>query len=292
VATKRIFGKFFNIILVIFVFLFFIASFVNYTSLGKNNFASPKIVVINMEGIILDSDKFLKIYRSFEDNPKIKGYILRINSPGGAVAPSQEIYKIIRKIKKPFYVSMGTLAASGGYYIASAADKIYALDGTLTGSIGVIMKFSNFSQLYDKIGIKFETIKSGKFKDIGASGRDLTDEERDILQSVIDDVYESFINDILNARKIDKKQLLEYADGRIITGKKAKEIGLVDEIGDFYDVVLDLKKRIGIPDVDLYFYEEDKNPLTTILGSVKYIKNLFASNDSYQLYYLNDKLIQ
>lgn len=289
-AVKKIFGKLFSIALVIFVFLFFIASLANFTSFGEQNFSSPKILVINMDGIILDSEKFLKIYRKFEDNPKIKGYILRVNSPGGAVAPSQEIYRIIRKISKPFYVSMGTLAASGGYYVASAADKIYALDGTMTGSIGVIMKFSNFRKLYDKIGIKFETIKSGKFKDIGASGKQMTDEERQLLQDTVDDVYQSFISDILKARNIDKSLLKKYADGRVLTGKKAKELGFIDEIGDFYDVVEDLKKIIGIPDAELYFYEEDKNPLTTIVSSATYIKNLFGNSDGYQLYYLNDKL--
>jgi protease-4 len=118
----------------------------------------------------------------------------------------------------------------------------------------------------------------------------MTDEERQLLQDTVDDVYQSFISDILKARNIDKSLLKKYADGRVLTGKKAKELGFIDEIGDFYDVVEDLKKRIGIPDAELYFYEEDKNPLTTIVSSATYIKNLFGNSDGYQLYYLNDKL--
>lgn len=283
-------GKIFSFILVLLVIVFFINSIAGYTSFNGNKFASPSIVVINVDGIILNSDKFISVYRKFVKNKNVKGFILRVNSPGGAVAPSQEIYNIIRKIDKPVYVSMSTLAASGGYYISSAADKIFALPGTLTGSIGVIMKFSDFNELYDKIGIDFKTIKSGKFKDIGSPEKELSKDEIQILQKTVDQVYESFISDILSARNIDENVLRKYADGRIITGVKAKEIGLIDDIGDFYDVVESLKQRLAIPGLKVHHYKEDKNPLDSLISGFSYIKNFLNGYEKYKYYYLNDKI--
>nr|WP_275045681.1 signal peptide peptidase SppA [Flexistipes sinusarabici] len=272
------------------VIIFFINAIVSYTGIDTKNLTNPKIVVIKLEGIILNSDKFLNAYKKFHDNPNVKGFVIRINSPGGAVAPSQEIYRILRKIDKPVFVSMSTLAASGGYYVAAASDKIFALEGTLTGSIGVIMKFTSMSELYEKIGVQIETVKSGKFKDIGASNRSLTEAERKILQNTIDQVYESFIHDILKARKIKEETLRAYADGRVITGKKALEIGLVDEIGGFYDTVESLKKQIGMKDIDLYYYKEKENVLDNLLNGITELKSFFTADKGYKLYYLNDNL--
>jgi len=290
VSKKRLLSKVFSVVLAFLVIIFFINAIVSYTGIDSKNLTKPKIVVIKLEGIILDSGKFLNAYKKFRDNPNVKGFVIRINSPGGAVAPSQEIYRILRKFDKPVYVSMSTLAASGGYYVAAASDKIFALEGTLTGSIGVIMKFTNLSGLYEKIGVQIETIKSGKFKDIGASNRSLTDAERKILQDTIDQVYESFIHDILKARKIKEETLREYADGRVITGKKALEIDLVDEIGGFYDTVESLKKQVGMKDIDLYYYKEKENVLDNLLNGMTEIKNLFTADKGYKLYYLNDNL--
>ncbi|AEI15473.1 signal peptide peptidase SppA, 36K type [Flexistipes sinusarabici DSM 4947] len=289
-SKKRVLPKVFSAVLVLLVIIFFINAIVSYTGIDTKNLTNPKIVVIKLEGIILNSDKFLNAYKKFHDNPNVKGFVIRINSPGGAVAPSQEIYRILRKIDKPVFVSMSTLAASGGYYVAAASDKIFALEGTLTGSIGVIMKFTNMSELYEKIGVQIETVKSGKFKDIGASNRSLTEAERKILQNTIDQVYESFIHDILKARKIKEETLRAYADGRVITGKKALEIGLVDEIGGFYDTVESLKKQIGMKDIDLYYYKEKENVLDNLLNGITELKSFFTADKGYKLYYLNDNL--
>ncbi|WP_273265636.1 signal peptide peptidase SppA [Flexistipes sinusarabici] len=289
-SKKRVLPKVFSAVLVLLVIIFFINAIVSYTGIDTKNLTNPKIVVIKLEGIILNSDKFLNAYKKFHDNPNVKGFVIRINSPGGAVAPSQEIYRILRKIDKPVFVSMSTLAASGGYYVAAASDKIFALEGTLTGSIGVIMKFTSMSELYEKIGVQIETVKSGKFKDIGASNRSLTEAERKILQNTIDQVYESFIHDILKARKIKEETLRAYADGRVITGKKALEIGLVDEIGGFYDTVESLKKQIGMKDIDLYYYKEKENVLDNLLNGITELKSFFTADKGYKLYYLNDNL--
>lgn len=289
-SKKRLFSKIFSFVLAFLVIVFFINAIVSYTGINTNNLTKPKIVVIKLKGVILNSDKFLNAYKKFHDNPNVKGFIIRINSPGGAVAPSQEIYSILRKIDKPVYVSMSTLAASGGYYVAAASDKIFALEGTLTGSIGVIMKFTNLSGLYEKIGMQVETVKSGKFKDIGSSSRSITDAERKILQTTIDQVYESFVDDILKARKIDEKVLREYADGRVITGKKALELGLVDEIGGFYDTVESLKQQIGMEDIGLYYYETKSSVVGNLLSGVSEVRKLFTTNEGYKLYYLNDNL--
>jgi protease IV len=204
------------------------------------------IGVINLEGTISSSDDTLKQLRKFEKNSSIKAIILRINSPGGTVAPAQEIYREIMKAKKkkPVVVSMETVAASAAYYISSAADDIVCSPGTITGSIGVIMMLPNVQDLIKKIGVGLNVIKAGKFKDIGSPVRPMTDEEKSVLQNFAAEVHEQFISDVAAGRKgkIDIKKLRSIADGRFFTGQKAKELGLVDTIGNFYDAVAVAKK--------------------------------------------------
>ncbi len=193
-----------------------------------------KVAVIRIEGIILDSKKAIEDLKQYSNDDSVKAVVIRINSPGGGVAPSQEIYDEVIKLKakKKVVVSMGSLAASGGYYIASPADIIVANAGTLTGSIGVIMELPNLEGLMEKIGIKTNTIKSGKHKDIASAFRTMTKEERQILQDLLDDVHEQFINAVSESRNMEYNVIRELADGRIYTGKKAKELGLIDELGN------------------------------------------------------------
>ena len=204
-----------------------------------------KIGVIPIDGIIKNSDKIIEQIADFRNNKKIKAIILRINSPGGGVGPSQEIYKeTIRTVKtKKVIASLGSIAASGGYYIASAADKIVANPGTLTGSIGVIMEFVRIEELLGKIGVQLRVIKSGEFKDIGSPSRKMTDKEKELLQDIIEDVKEQFVNAVAQGRKMQREKILEIADGRIFSGKKAKALGLIDSLGNFRDAV-DLAKEM------------------------------------------------
>ncbi|MFQ5673042.1 MAG: signal peptide peptidase SppA [Nitrospinales bacterium] len=213
--------------------------------------ARPKVGVVEVHGIITDSRDVVRQLVKYREDPSIKGIILRIDSPGGAVAPSQEIYNEVLKTRdtKKIIASMGSLAASGGYYIASSADRIVANPGTLTGSIGVIMASSNIQKLMDKIGIKPQVIKSGKFKDAGSPLRPMLAEERKILQQVLDDVHQQFAEAVSKARNMPLDEVNKLADGRIFTGRQAMKFNLVDQLGGFEDSVellmqlLDLKKR-------------------------------------------------
>jgi len=185
--------------------------------------------------VIVDSRKIIKALRRYQQDPDIKAIVLRVDSPGGAVAPSQEIYDTLKEIqsegKKKIVTSMGTVAASGGYYIASATDLIVANPGTLTGSIGVIMELTNLEGLMQKIGVESVTIKSGKNKDVGSPFRKMKAEERSILQNVLDDVHSQFIEAVAEGRSLEIDTVRKLADGRIFSGRQAKKLGLVDELG-------------------------------------------------------------
>jgi len=187
------------------------------------------------------SQQIVTRIKNFAKDKNIKGIVLDINSPGGSVGAVQEIYSTILKVKaetkKPFVAHFGEVSASGGYYIASACDKIIAKPGTITGSIGVIFSVGNVEGLFKKIGIKTDVIKSGKYKDIGSMVREMTKEEKEILQSMIDDSYNSFLDAVSQGRKIPKEKLKDIADGRVFTGNQALKVGLVDKIGDFQDAV-------------------------------------------------------
>ena len=215
---------------------------------------SNKIGVIHIEGTITDPEPVLSQLVEFRDDRRIKAIILRINSPGGGVGASQEIYTEVRKTNrtKKVIVSLGGTAASGGYYIASAGDKIVASPGTLTGSIGVIMEFIQIQELFKKIGVNLEVLKSGEFKDIGSPYRELTDKDKGLLVDLISDIQEQFIDAVAKGRDMPVEKVREIADGRILTGAMAKDLGLVDQLGNFQDAVDLAKSMAGIKgDVDL-----------------------------------------
>lgn len=235
----------------------FIAAYSITAGLGSFSLtAGEKIAVVKIEGVILDSKDIIEELRDHRENKAVKAILLRIDSPGGAVAPSQEIYTEVLKIrdegKKKIVTSMGSVAASGGYYIASASDKIVANPGSITGSIGVIIELANVSGLMKKVGVESVVIKSGKFKDVGSLFRTMMPEERDLLQGVIDDTYEQFIEAVSAGRGIDKEELRPIADGRVFTGRQAKKLGLVDELGNMQDAIkitADLAGIKGEPDL-------------------------------------------
>ncbi|MCL2103108.1 MAG: signal peptide peptidase SppA [Syntrophorhabdaceae bacterium] len=209
---------------------------------------SKKVAVVPVNGVISDSEQLLEHLRRYGKDNSVKAVVLRINSPGGGVAPSQEIYEEVRRLdaKKPVLTSMGSIAASGGYYIASGSRKIYANPGTMTGSIGVVMPFVNMKDLVDRIGIKGMAVKSGEFKDTGSPLREMTPEEREVLQSVVDNVHMQFVNAVAQGRKLPPEDVMGIADGRIFTGEQAKALGLVDELGALDDAVREAALLGGI----------------------------------------------
>jgi protease-4 len=236
----------------------FVISGISSTS-SKFSF-NEKVGVISIEGTISQSRKITSQLAKFRKDNKIKAIVLRIDSPGGQVGPTQEIFREIQKIvqSKKVIASLGSVAASGGYYIAAAADKIVAAPGTITGSIGVIMQFIRIEDLLKKIGIDFETLKSGEFKDIGSPGRELTERDREILNAVIQDIQRQFVEGVAIGRNLDLEKVRQIADGRIFSGAQARELGLVDELGNFEDAVEIAKELAGIKgEVTLVYPEKD-----------------------------------
>ncbi|GAB4368349.1 MAG: signal peptide peptidase SppA [Deltaproteobacteria bacterium] len=195
--------------------------------------------LVRITGLITESDTVIEQIRKFAKDDSVRAIVLRVNSPGGGVGPSQEIHEEIRKLrgKKVVVTSMGALAASGGYYIASASEKIFANPGTITGSIGVIMNFVNVRDLVEKIGIRGMVVKSGEYKDIGSPIRPMKPSERKLLQGVIDNVHAQFVNAVAEGRGLDRKKVREIADGRIFSGEQALALGLVDALGNQQDAV-------------------------------------------------------
>ena len=199
-----------------------------------------KVGVIPIEGIIGDAGEIIDQINEFADNKSIRAVVLRIDTPGGSVAPSQEIYQAVRELrkKKKVVVSMGSVAASGGYLIAVAADRIVANPGTITGSISAVMHYANVEELLKKVGVRSSVIKSGKFKDIGSPVREMTAEERSLIQGIVDDIYDQFVRTVSENRKIPLSKIVQLADGRVFTGRQAKELGLIDDLGGLQDAVL------------------------------------------------------
>jgi protease-4 len=209
-----------------------------------------RIALIRVEGVIVDSQATVGELKRFSENPSVKAIVLRIDTPGGGVVPSQEIYDAIKRVRnknnKAVIASMGSVAASGGYYIAAATDRIVANPGTLTGSIGVIMETANVEGLLQKIGVEGVVIKSGKYKDVGSPLRKMSAEERGLLQAVMDDVHKQFIEAVAEGRSMELRAAQVLADGRIFTGRQAKEAKLVDELGDLEDAIQLAAEVVGI----------------------------------------------
>jgi len=237
------------IILGILLIVFFITVFaITYTSGNTVLAMGDKVAVVDTKGVIKDSTTIIEQLLRFKKDKSVKAIVLRIDSPGGAVGPTQEIYEEVKKIreKKKVLVSMGSLAASGGYYIACAADKIIANPGTITGSIGVIIEFGNMEELMKKIGFKSVIIKSGEYKDVMSPFRSITDKEKTILRGVVDSVHSQFIEAVVEGRKLKREDVAKIADGRIFSGEQAKALGLVDSLGNLQDAIGVASELAGI----------------------------------------------
>jgi len=210
----------------------------------------PRVAIVELEGIITDVDDIVRELKSHRENPSVRAVVIRINSPGGVVGPTQELHDAILKTRqagKPVVASLGSVAASGGYYTAVACDQIYANPGTLTGSIGVIMQLANVEQLMKKVGVEYVVVKAGAFKDVGNMGRAMTPEERRTLQALLDDVHAQFIGAVAAGRKLDREEVLRFADGRVFSGTQAKALKMVDALGGLEDAVLAAGKLAGLP---------------------------------------------
>jgi protease-4 len=215
-----------------------------------------KVAVVEIEGVIgtevsrgLDTEDIVRALGQYRDDPAIRAVVLRINSPGGVVAPTQEIATAVhrlREAKKPVVASLGSVAASGGYYVAVAADRIYASPGTLTGSIGVVMQLANVEGLLKKVGVEYVVVKAGAYKDVGNFARPMTADERRILQSLLDDVYDQFIGAVAEGRGLDPQAVRGFAEGRIYSGRQAQGLKMVDELGGLEDAVRAAAKMAGL----------------------------------------------
>lgn len=225
--------------------------------------AGGKIALVRVEGLIAGSETVVEELGDYADDASIKAIVIRVDSPGGGVVASQEIYNAVKKAKKngkKVVVSMGAVAASGGYYISAPADRIVANPGTLTGSIGVIMEFATIQELLEKIGVKGSVVKAGEYKDIGSPFRDMTVRERKLLQEVMDDVHAQFIQAVAEGRAIPVASVQAIADGRIFTGRQALGLKLVDQLGDLEDSIDQAAALAGIKGKPRVIRREKKLP--------------------------------
>ena len=235
---------------------------------GASRTTGDRIGVVTVKGTISESQTVISHLVDFRKNDRIKAIVLQIDSPGGSVGPTQEIYREIRKTieVKPVVASIGGVAASGGYYVASASNRIFANPGSITGSIGVLMWFVRVEDLLSKLGIAVEIVKSGDFKDIGSPHRELTDQERALLNDLLADIQNQFVEEVAFARKLPEQQVREIADGRVFSGVKARELGLVDELGNFRDAVDAAREMAGlVGEVKLVYPRPEKFDLWRLI---------------------------
>lgn len=266
-------------IIVFLVMLFLLSQF-----LAKS---APKIAVIEIKGVISEYMSVIDNIQRAQNDPSIKAVVLAVDSPGGSVGAAQEIYTAVEKLRKhkPVVVSMGNVAASGGYYVSLPANVIYANPGTITGSIGVIIQHVNVSKVLEKLGVKVENIKSGKNKDILFPNNKLTPEQKKLIMETIQDVYDQFLEDVVKYRPINMETLKKYADGRILTGRQAKKIKLVDKLGNIQDAVNEAKALAGLEGkkVLIVRLRKEEGFLKKLLGSKVEITDFIPYS---QLFYM------
>lgn len=254
--------------------VFFVLLFLAYSLTGDKPSAKLRVVgqnkvaLVKLEGVLLSSEHIVEELNDYADDSSIKAIVIRVDSPGGGVVPSQEIYNAVKHARqegKKVVVSMGSVAASGGYYVAAAADLIVANPGTMTGSIGVKMEFANMEKLLEKIGVKGMVVKSGEYKDVGSPFREMTDKEKLLLQGVIDDVQTQFVMAVVEGRKLPEAEVRAIADGRIFTGQQALALKLVDQMGDLEHSIRAAAALAGIKGKPFVVKKEKKIPFFNYL---------------------------
>jgi protease-4 len=274
-------AKLLTLVLIALIVLPMLAGAIAAAGKLSGKIGGPSVSVVELMGPIEDVTEVLKALYQESQNKDSKAIVLRIDSPGGAVAPSEEVYNAVRKLKsvKPIVVSMGSVAASGGLYSSLAATKIFCQPGTQTGSIGVVMQIPNFSTVADKVGVSMVTVKSGALKDVGNQFRPMTDVERKFLEDTASKVHSLFIKAVATGRGIPEDKVREFADGRLIIGHEAKELGLVDGFGDVYDAAREGLKIAGVELKDgelpqLNYANRKKNILEKALEASSSISSL------------------
>ena len=236
-----------------------------------------KVAIVEVDGIIgvgpdrsADADSIVRTLGEYRDNPSVAAVVLRVNSPGGVVGPTQEIFSAVQRVRaagKPVVASLGAVAASGGYYVAVAANRIFANPGTLTGSIGVIMQLANVEGLLRKVGVDYVVVKAGAYKDIGSFARPMKPEERQVLQALLDDVYGQFVTAVAEHRGLDRKTVLGFADGRIYSGQQARALKMVDDLGGLQEAIEAAGKLAGIPGKPKVIYPRRRFSLRDLLSN-------------------------
>ena len=232
------------------LFLLGVSSMLGASGGGGGGLFGAKVAIVELEGLIVDVDDLVRELKAHRENPVVRAVVLRINSPGGVVAPTQELHDAIKRVRaagKPVVASLGAVAASGGYYAAVAADRIYANPGTLTGSIGVIMQLANVEALMKKVGVDYVVVKAGAFKDTPSFARAMTPEERRVLQALLDDVHGQFIGAVAAGRQLDRREVAGFADGRVFSGVQAKALRMVDALGGLEDAIDAAAMLAGLP---------------------------------------------
>ncbi|MBS1517622.1 MAG: signal peptide peptidase SppA [Bacteroidetes bacterium] len=294
-------GIFISLITIALVFvgislLFFakvISSSDNYQEIkGKGN---GKIAVVELDFTIFSSEGIVRQFKKYSEDKSIKAIILRENTPGGGVAASQEIYEIIRQTRdagKPVIISIASLGASGGYYAACGGSVIVADEGSLVGSIGVIIQLVNYKELADKIGLKSMTIKSGELKDAGNPFKDFSKEDQEYFQEIVDDTFNQFLEVVSRERKIDMEKLREYANGRVFTGRQAKKIGLIDSIGTYQDAIRIAAEMGGIEGEPTIVKEKEKSTLLERLLETSVSSQLKSIKEDIKSEFIDQPLLQ
>jgi len=286
-TSDWVIGTLIIVSLLIFIFMVF-SFFMGVPTSDGLSFSGERVGVIEIEGLIYDSEHTVNLLKKYGSHKSIKAILLHIDSPGGVVAPTQEIYYEVKRLRSegiPVIASIGSICASGGYYIASACDTIVSNPGSITGSIGVIMEFTEVHELLDKLGIEFNIIKSGKYKDTGSPFRKLTDEERELFQGVVNDTYEQFVEVVSENRNLDIEEVKKLADGRIFSGRQAYNYKLVDVLGSYEEALKIARNMGGLPE-DAKIVKEKRKKITIldlIFGDVIDNFNMLIRKNHYKL---------
>ncbi len=245
--------KWIKVIIAVVIFVIFARALIVLSGMESGDvITKPSIAVMDISGQIFDSSSAIETLKKLKNNPLVEGVIVRVDSPGGAVTPSMEIYDYILNLGKPVYAAMGSVAASGGYLISLGADSIYAEPSTITGSIGVIMNLVNTQELMDKIGVKSVVLKSGAYKDAGSPARQMTEQDKKVLNDVLMDMYYQFTDIVIQRRGLAKEKVMQLADGRVYTGRMAQKNGLINHIGSWRKAADDMKDKLNKPNLEVY----------------------------------------
>ncbi len=288
-------GCFLTVAIIFLLFFVFLAGIGSGLLLsGEGGITSgDKVAVLRVEDVILDSQIYLESIETITNDEDVKAVVVRIDSPGGSVGPSQEIYSELKQLREkiPVVASIGGVGASGGYYIACASEKIYANPGAITGSIGVIAQFASYEKLLNWAKIDVEVIKSGKYKDVGSAFKEMNEEDREYIQQLIDNVYSQFKSAVASSRNLDAKEIDRIADGKIYTGEQALNLKLIDELGTINDAITMAGELGGIKgEPDVVNFPKKKSRLYELLES-KIDTNILTSTpvkSRFGLFYLVD----